>query len=225
MSDQNSSQTSYVPDIKRSKGISPLWLLPILTMVLAGWLVVKSIHDAGQRIQIYFSDAAGLVAGRTTIRYQGMEIGMVRDINLTEDLGSIYVDADIYPEAIKLLNENTRFWLVKPTASLSGISGLDALVSGNYISIQPGDSDELETVFHALDTVPTDLRVTQGLNIKLTSRDLGGVSIGSQIVYKKILLARYTAISWMMMLNPSPFRQTFRNNIVISLTIAVVSGT
>lgn len=186
MSDQNSSQTSYVPDIKKSKGISPLWLLPVLTLILAGWLVAKSIHDAGQRVQIYFSDAAGLVAGRTTIRYQGMEVGMVRDINLTEDLGSIYVDADIYPEATKLLNEKTRFWLVKPTASLSGISGLDALVSGNYISIQPGDSTELETVFHALDTMPTDLRVTQGLNIKLKSRDLGGVSIGSQIVYKKI---------------------------------------
>ncbi len=73
MSDQNNSQTSYVPDVKRSKGISPLWLLPILTMVLAGWLVVKSIHDAGQRVQIYFSDAAGLVAGRTTIRYQGLK--------------------------------------------------------------------------------------------------------------------------------------------------------
>ncbi|MCA2423813.1 MlaD family protein, partial [Vibrio alginolyticus] len=178
------SQTSYVPDVKRSKGISPLWLLPILTMVLAGWLVVKSIHDAGQRVQIYFSDAAGLVAGRTTIRYQGLEVGMVRDINLSEDLGSIYVDADIYPEATKLLNDKTRFWLVKPTASLTGVSGLDALVSGNYISIQPGDGQEFETTFHALDSAPTDLRVSQGLNIKLKSRDLGGVSIGSQIVYK-----------------------------------------
>ncbi|GAK17987.1 paraquat-inducible protein B [Vibrio sp. JCM 19053] len=46
---------------------------------------------------------------------------MVRDINLTEDLGSIYVDADIYPEAAKLLNDKTRFWLVKPTASLTGV--------------------------------------------------------------------------------------------------------
>ena len=186
MSDQNSSQTSYVPDVKRSKGISPLWLLPILTMVLAGWLVMKSIHDAGQRVQIYFSDAAGLVAGRTTIRYQGLEVGMVRDINLSEDLGSIYVDADIYPEAAKLLNDKTRFWLVKPTASLTGVSGLDALVSGNYISIQPGDGKKFETTFTALESAPTDLRVTQGLNIKLKSQDLGGVSIGSQIVYKKI---------------------------------------
>ncbi|MEF1311488.1 MlaD family protein [Vibrio mytili] len=186
MSDQNSSQTSYVPEVKRSKGISPLWLLPILTMILAGWLVMKSIHDAGQRVQIYFSDAAGLVAGRTTIRYQGLEVGMVRDINLTADLGSIYVDADIYPEATKLLNDKTRFWLVKPTASISGVSGLDALVSGNYISIQPGNGEEFETTFHALDSAPTDLRVTQGLNIQLKSRDLGGVSVGSQIVYKKI---------------------------------------
>ncbi|UTZ21727.1 MlaD family protein [Vibrio campbellii] len=186
MSDQNSSQTSYVPDVKRSKGISPLWLLPILTMLLAGWLVMKSIHDAGQRVQIYFSDAAGLVAGRTTIRYQGLEVGMVRDINLSEDLGSIYVDADIYPEAAKLLNDKTRFWLVKPTASLTGVSGLDALVSGNYISIQPGDGKKFETTFTALESAPTDLRVTQGLNIKLKSQDLGGVSIGSQIVYKKI---------------------------------------
>ncbi|NMT18557.1 MCE family protein, partial [Vibrio parahaemolyticus] len=89
--------------------ISPLWILPILTMLLAGWLVAKAIHDAGQRVQIYFSDAQGLIAGRTTIRYQGLEVGMVRDINLAEDLSNIYVDADIYPEATKLLNQNTRF--------------------------------------------------------------------------------------------------------------------
>ncbi|MCV5342520.1 MlaD family protein, partial [Escherichia coli] len=31
-----------------------------------------------------------------------------------------------------------------------------------------------------------DLRESHGFNIRLKSRDLGGVSIGSQIVYKKI---------------------------------------
>ncbi|POC05062.1 paraquat-inducible protein B [Vibrio vulnificus] len=187
MSKQNSSQKSYTPDVRKNKGISPLWILPILTMLLAGWLVAKAIHDAGQRVQIYFSDAQGLVAGRTTIRYQGLEVGMVRDINLSKDLSNIYVDADIYPEATQLLNKNTRFWLVKPTASLSGISGLDALVSGNYIAIQPGnDDDEAETVFYALDSAPTDILAEKGLTITLRARDLGGVSIGSKIVYKKI---------------------------------------
>ncbi|WP_154184449.1 MlaD family protein [Vibrio fluvialis] len=190
MSNEPTKQKAYSPDVRRNKGISPLWILPILTMILAGWLVVKAIHDAGDRIQIYFSDAQGLVAGRTTIRYQGLEVGMVRDIKLSSDLNSIYVEADVYPEATRLLSADTRFWLVKPTASLSGVSGLDALVSGNYIAIQPGSNIDGQSdhpdEYHALDSAPSDLLVNSGLTISLKASDLGGISIGSQIVYKKI---------------------------------------
>ncbi|WP_375753978.1 MlaD family protein [Vibrio sp. HN007] len=189
MNDIDKKQKSYSPKVKRDHGISPLWILPLVTIALASWLVVKAINDAGQRIQIYFSDAQGLIAGRTTVQYQGLEVGMVRDITLSPNLENIYVDADIYPEATKLLGDNTRFWLVKPTASISGISGLDALVSGNYISIQPGvetDSEELKTVYTALDSRPADLQAVQGLNITLRSKNLGSISIGSQIIYRKI---------------------------------------
>lgn len=190
MSNEPTKQNAYSPDVRRNKGISPLWILPILTMILAGWLVVKAIHDAGDRIQIYFSDAQGLVAGRTTIRYQGLEVGMVRDIKLSSDLNSIYVEADVYPEATRLLSADTRFWLVKPTASLSGVSGLDALVSGNYIAIQPGSNIDGQSdhpdEYHALDSAPSDLLANSGLTISLKASDLGGISIGSQIVYKKI---------------------------------------
>lgn len=85
MSNENQQQPSYSPEIKKDRRISPLWILPVLTIALAGWLLAKAVHDAGQRVQIYFSDAQGLIAGRTTIRYQGLEVGMVRDINLSED--------------------------------------------------------------------------------------------------------------------------------------------
>ncbi|WGY46928.1 MlaD family protein [Vibrio sp. ABG19] len=190
MSKEQSTQPSYSPDIRRNKGISPLWILPILTMILAGWLVLKAIHDAGDQIQIYFADAQGLVSGRTTIRYQGLEVGMVRDIKLSADLSNIYVEADIYPEATRLLSSETRFWLVKPTASLSGVSGLDALVSGNYIAIQPGSDVEGDndhpSEYRALDSAPSDLLADSGLTISLKAADLGGISVGSQIVYKKI---------------------------------------
>ncbi|MGR5363234.1 MlaD family protein [Vibrio mediterranei] len=187
MSNENQQQPSYSPEIKKDRRISPLWILPVLTIALAGWLLAKAVHDAGQRVQIYFSDAQGLIAGRTTIRYQGLEVGMVRDINLSEDLSNIYVDADIYPEATKLLGEDTKFWLVKPSASLSGISGLDALVSGNYISIFPAtESDSAKSKYVALESVPPELAVNDGLTVTLKARDLGGISVGSKIVYKKI---------------------------------------
>ncbi len=188
MSQENTTQTSYTPEIRKRRGISPLWILPIVTMILAGWLVFKAVHDAGVRIQIHFENAQGLIAGRTTIRYQGLEVGMVRDIKLSEGLDSIYVEADIYPEATKLLSNQTRFWMVKPPASLSGVSGLDALVSGNYIAIHPGSThqEDYPTQYQALDSAPSDLLAQRGLTISLKARDLGGISVGSQIVYKKI---------------------------------------
>ncbi|WP_154806931.1 hypothetical protein, partial [Vibrio cholerae] len=68
MSQENTTQTSYTPEIRKRRGISPLWILPIVTMILAGWLVFKAVHDAGVRIQIHFENAQGLIAGRTTIR-------------------------------------------------------------------------------------------------------------------------------------------------------------
>lgn len=132
----NNEQPQHV-SIRRDRGLSPLWLLPLLAIIVAGWLLYKAVNEGGERIQIHFNDAVGLVAGRTTIRYQGLEVGIVRDVTLSKDLKSIYVSADIYPEAVKTLRTHTQFWLVKPKASITGISGLDALVSGNYIALQP----------------------------------------------------------------------------------------
>lgn len=82
---------------------------PVLALVLAGWLVFKAVNEAGERIKIHFNDAAGLVAGRTTIRYQGLEVGIVRDVNLSGDLKSIYVEADIYPEAVQTFVQGHAF--------------------------------------------------------------------------------------------------------------------
>ncbi|UXH99886.1 PqiB family protein [Photobacterium sp. TY1-4] len=185
MNDRLDNQEPEPVKIKRDRGISPLWILPLLALVLAGWLVYKAVNEAGQRIKIHFSDAAGLTAGRTTIRYQGLEIGIIRDVILSKDLKSIYAEADIYPEAVKTLKEGTQFWLVKPKASITGISGLDALVSGNYIAMQPGQGDSAYE-FTALDTQPSDLTLGEGLKIQLRAPSLGSVNIGSQVMYKQI---------------------------------------
>ncbi|MDO6705314.1 MlaD family protein [Photobacterium sp. 1_MG-2023] len=178
-------QLPHPVDVKRDRQISPLWILPILALGLAAWLVFQAVSEAGQRITIHFDDAAGLEAGRTMIRYQGLEVGIVREVKLSEDLQSIYVAADIYPEAVQVLRKGTRFWLVKPKASITGISGLDALVSGNYIALLPGEG-EPESQFTALDGQPAEMPVGNGLTIQLQAPDLGSVSVGAQVYYKKI---------------------------------------
>jgi len=188
MDNQSMTSQPLEPKIKNTRSLSPLWLLPIVTLVLAGWLIFQSIQDAGERIQIHFSDAQGLMAGRTPIKYQGLEVGMVRAVKLERESDSIYVDADVYPEAEYLLSGSTRFWLVKPTASLSGVSGLDALISGNYIALLPGVDDDSEppTSYKALKNPPSDVGKSEGLSITLKANDLGGINIGSPIIYKRI---------------------------------------
>ncbi|WP_087017710.1 PqiB family protein [Thaumasiovibrio subtropicus] len=179
-------------EIKKDRSISPLWILPLLSLALAAWLVYGAINEAGTRIMIQFDTAQGLVPGRTPIRYKGLEIGMVRKVELADNLSGITVFADIYPKAQNTLSQDTEFWLVSPQASLEGISGLDALVAGNYIAIMPGESRESATEFVALKSAPVDASHIDGLPISLTSPTLNGLSVGSKIYYRRIPVGEVT---------------------------------
>ncbi len=124
--------------IKIKRRISPFWLLPIIALLIAGWLIWNSYEDRGTTITIDFMSADGIVPGRTPVRYQGVEVGTVQEIRLTEDLNRIEVKASIKSDMEDALRDDTQFWLVTPKASLAGVSGLDALVGGNYIGMMPG---------------------------------------------------------------------------------------
>ncbi|WP_268647875.1 MlaD family protein, partial [Escherichia coli] len=143
-----------------------------------GWLVYNNVQERGTTVTIDFQSAAGIVAGRTPVRYQGVEVGTVQKISLSKDLRSIVVEASIKSDLEDSLREGTQFWLVTPKASLAGVSGLDALVGGNYIGMMPGSGKE-QTHFTALDTQPKYRLNTGELMIHLHADDLGSLNSGS----------------------------------------------
>ncbi|EEP98339.1 hypothetical protein yruck0001_12110 [Yersinia ruckeri ATCC 29473] len=153
--------------------------------MIAGWLVYTNWQDRGAEVTIDFQSAAGIVAGRTPIRYQGVEVGTVQSISLSKDLRSIVVTASIKSDLEDSLREGTQFWLVTPKASLAGVSGLDALVGGNYIGMMPGTGPS-QTHFTALDTQPKFRLNTGELMIHLNAKDLGSLNTGSLVYYRKI---------------------------------------
>ncbi|WP_342324947.1 MlaD family protein [Kosakonia sp. BYX6] len=175
--------------IKMKRRISPFWLLPVIALFIAGWLVWSSYEDRANTITIDFMSADGIVAGRTPIRYQGVEVGTVQDIRLSKDLKKIEVRASIKANMKDALRSETQFWLVTPKASLAGVSGLDALVGGNYIGMMPGKGDPQEH-FAALDTQPK-YRLNNGeLMIHLHAPDLGALNSGSLVYFRKIPVGR-----------------------------------
>ena len=175
--------------IKTKRRISPFWLLPVIALMIAGWLIWTSYEDRGSTITIDFQSADGIVAGRTPVRFQGVEVGTVQDISLGKGLNKIQVRASIKSDMQDALRAETQFWLVTPKASLAGVSGLDALVGGNYIGMMPGKG-EPQDHFVALDTQPK-YRLNNGdLMIHLRAPDLGSLNSGSLVYFRKIPVGR-----------------------------------
>ncbi|HFZ8993138.1 TPA: MlaD family protein [Citrobacter freundii] len=171
--------------IKTKRRISPFWLLPFIALLIAGWLVWNSYEDRGTTVTIDFMSADGIVPGRTPVRYQGVEVGTVQDISLSDNLRKIEVRVSINSDMKDALREETQFWLVTPKASLAGISGLDALVGGNYIGMMPGKGKQQDH-FEALDTQPKYRLENGDLMIHLHAPDLGSLSSGSLVYFRKI---------------------------------------
>lgn len=171
--------------LRKNKRISPFWLLPFIALCIGAILFFQIVQERGKTITITFSNGAGLVADKTPIRYQGLQIGVVKKVNFTDNMQKVKVEVNIYSDATEVLKENTKFWLVQPRVSLAGISGLDSLVSGNYITLQPGDGDS-EDEFIAEEQGPIAQVNPGDLLIHLISDDLGSISIGASVYFKKM---------------------------------------
>ncbi|OBX00802.1 PqiB family protein [Gallibacterium genomosp. 1] len=195
MKQTNNIPTSMSAKISAIKRISPFWLLPFIAFCVGIVLFYQIHQEQGEKITIFFSDGSGLIAEKTPIRYQGLQIGLVKKVNFTQDMKSVKVEANIYPEAVSVLREDTKFWIVQPSASLAGVSGLDALVSGNYITLSPGKGEEADT-FVAEDRGPIAELSEGDLLIHLIADDLGSIELGSSIFFRKVPVGKVNNYSF-----------------------------
>ena len=70
------------PEMKSRRGISPIWILPVVALLIASWLVYKSVIDAGIMVTIRFDNAQGIEKGKTQVIYRGMPVGVVKDLSM-----------------------------------------------------------------------------------------------------------------------------------------------
>ncbi len=174
------------PEIKKGPGISLVWLIPILTALIGGWLVIKTLSEKGPQIEITFKTAEGIEAGKTKVKFKDIEIGVVSRVAFSNDFSSVVLFVSMDKGTETFLGRGTRFWVVKPRLSLRGASGLGTLLSGSHIEIEPGVGD-LQTRFNGLDRPPVVKGEVSGTKIMLVTRHLGSVDSGSPIYYQGIL--------------------------------------
>jgi len=176
-------QATVVPP-KRTR-ISVIWIIPILAAVVAIGIAVQRILSEGPTITIVFTAAEGIEAGKTFIKYKDVNIGQVNAIRLTDDYKKVEVTARIDKHASDLMVDDAKFWIVQPQITLSGVSGLSTLLSGNYIGFEPGLSQKSARKFTGLD-VPPVISGQPGKAFVLNSADLGSLAIGSPVYYRQL---------------------------------------
>ena len=165
--------------------ISLIWIIPILAAVVAIGIAIQRVRSEGPTITIVFTAAEGIEAGKTFIKYKDVIIGRVTAVQLTTDYAKVEVTAKITKRAAGLMVQDARFWVVRPSISLSGISGLNTLLSGNYIGFEPGILEITEETFTGLDVAPV-ITEQQGRQFTLKASDLGSLEIGSPIYYRRL---------------------------------------
>lgn len=183
MMSEKENSNAVPASITPEKRVSGMWLIPLLTVVVGAWMVFDSWASQGPLITIEFETAEGLEAGKTMIKTREVQIGLVEEITLNSALDGVLVSARINREFRDLLVEGSRFWVVQPEVTLSGVTGLGTLISGQYIRFSPEQVGEQSDYFKGLEQPPLTPLGTPGLRVTLTNAGDYAFARGDRIEY------------------------------------------
>ncbi|WP_042301235.1 PqiB family protein [Paraburkholderia kururiensis] len=169
---------------------SLIWLVPLAAAVVGLALALKALNSKGPGITIAFASAEGLEAGKTRVRYRNVNVGSVEAIRLSNDHSRVLVDVRLTADAKEFVVADTRFWVVRPRVGAAGVSGLETILSGAYIGVDPGRSHETSARFTGLETPPAVANDDAGRRYVLRGESLGSADIGSPVYYRHVRAGR-----------------------------------
>jgi paraquat-inducible protein B len=173
------------PQTGRRRTIWPnlVWGIPLVALLIVGYLGVRALFNRGEVVTVTFSRAAGAKAGMTKVLYQGIEAGQLIKIEPNADGRRLDFLLRLLPAAKSGLNTNARFWLIGANPNFSDLSSLKAVVSGIAIGYAPGEGGEPADRFEGLDQAPLILPGDKGTRYALRAHSLNSIHEGSIVLF------------------------------------------
>jgi len=178
---------------KRRRLPQLVWVVPLIAVLIGGWLLLNTIAQRGPTVEISFLTAEGIEPGKTRIRYKDVDIGEVKRVTLAKDRSHVLVTAQLVKQAENFLAADTRFWVVRPRVSGGKISGFGTLLSGAYIGVDIGKSSETSREFAGLEVAPILTSGLPGRHFILHAGDIGSLDIGSPVYFRRIQVGEVVA--------------------------------
>jgi paraquat-inducible protein B len=181
--------------VRRRRRIPLIWLVPIITGLIALWLAWDTYSKRGPTITVSFDSAAGLTAGQSQLKFKDVTMGTVKSVAVSPDLTKVLVTIETTREATPLLTDKTIFWIVKPQLFAGNISGLDTLLSGSYVGMLPTtEAGKPKREFVGNQDPPILTTEVPGTTFILETRRLRSISLGSPIFYRDLEVG--TVLGW-----------------------------
>jgi paraquat-inducible protein B len=172
----------------KQRGFSPIWIIPIVALLIGLFLIYRVISEAGPTITISFNAASGIEAGKTKVRFKDVVIGEVTEVDIDDDLSGVTVTVSMVSNTSQYMTDKSRFWVVQPQISAGNITGLGTLLSGNYIGMDPSPEGKKTNKFTGLEHPPVIRSDEAGREFKLHAKTLGGLKSGSPVYFRQIMV-------------------------------------
>ncbi len=141
-------------------------------------------------IRIQFPAGEGLDVG-DLVRYRGIAVGEVTQVELTELADGVWVGVRLLGAAGGFAQTGTQFWIERPRLDVTEIRGLETLLGGRYIALQPTTrSGTPQREFIGFAEPPPLPRRDGSLEIELDAADRGGLVRGAPITYRGLEVGR-----------------------------------
>jgi paraquat-inducible protein B len=187
MSTESNAAPVPTASVRRSRRIPLIWMVPLLTALIGGWLAWDTFSKRGPTIVIEFETGNGLVPGQSPLKYKDVPMGTVKAVDISRDLKKVLVTIETTREAKPLLTDKTIFWVVKPQLFAGKVSGLDTLLSGSYVGMMPStEPGKAQSHFVGREDPPILQTSVPGTTFKLETKRIGSISLGSPIFYRDI---------------------------------------
>lgn len=177
--------------VVRRRRLSWVWLIPVASLLIGGGLLWTTLARRGPLVRVTFDSAESLQAGQSQVKFKDMQMGTVQGFELTPDRKHVVTSIRMTAQAEELLTEGAQFWVVKPRVYAGDITGLNTILTGTYIAMQPGEAGQpARREFTGLVNPPTLVPDTPGRAFNLTTSRLGPITLGTPVFFHDLDVGR-----------------------------------
>lgn len=163
-----------------------LWVATFCAAAICFTLLRLWLTQSEDSATISFATAEGLQVGKTTVRCRNVEIGKLAAMRLSPDRSRVLADVQFSKPLKRFASCDTRFWIVRPRADTSGVSGLATVISGPYIAVDAGHASAHCNAFVGVEIPPPISSDQNGRRFTLQADSLGSLNAGSPVYFHRM---------------------------------------